>query len=88
MTQINEKISTRTEGDIGFIVSDSPPVNASTSRMPVDNVSRAGFCWILNASPKRLAKSNSFNLCFKFMACKNSLPHWPTMKYAFKKHSK
>ena len=28
MTQINEKISTRTEGDIGFIVSDNPPVNA------------------------------------------------------------
>ena len=28
MTQINEKISTRIEGDIGFIVSDNPPVNA------------------------------------------------------------
>lgn len=28
MTQINEKISTRTEGDIGFIISDNPPVNA------------------------------------------------------------
>ena len=28
MTQINEKIAIRTEGDIGFIVSDNPPVNA------------------------------------------------------------
>ncbi|WP_257557168.1 3-hydroxyacyl-CoA dehydrogenase NAD-binding domain-containing protein [Sphingobium sp. CFD-2] len=28
MTQINDKISTRIEGDIGFIVSDNPPVNA------------------------------------------------------------
>lgn len=28
MTQINEKISTRVEGDIGFIASDNPPVNA------------------------------------------------------------
>jgi len=28
MTQINEKISTRVEGDIGFIISDNPPVNA------------------------------------------------------------
>ncbi|KEQ53229.1 3-hydroxyacyl-CoA dehydrogenase NAD-binding domain-containing protein [Sphingobium chlorophenolicum] len=28
MTQINEKISTRIEGDIGFIISDNPPVNA------------------------------------------------------------
>lgn len=28
MTQINEKISTRIDGDIGFIVSDNPPVNA------------------------------------------------------------
>ena len=28
MTQINEKISIRIEGDIGFIVSDNPPVNA------------------------------------------------------------
>ncbi|WP_313808809.1 3-hydroxyacyl-CoA dehydrogenase NAD-binding domain-containing protein [Sphingobium sp.] len=28
MTQINEKISTRVEGDLGFIISDNPPVNA------------------------------------------------------------
>ena len=28
MTQINEKISTQVEGDIGFISSDNPPVNA------------------------------------------------------------
>jgi len=28
MTQINDKISTRIEGDIGFIVSNNPPVNA------------------------------------------------------------
>jgi len=28
MTQINEKIATRVEGDIGFIVSNNPPVNA------------------------------------------------------------
>ncbi|MHA3790718.1 3-hydroxyacyl-CoA dehydrogenase NAD-binding domain-containing protein [Sphingomonas sp. YL-JM2C] len=28
MTQVNEKISTRVEGDIGFIRSDNPPVNA------------------------------------------------------------
>ena len=28
MTQINEKIAIRTEGDIGFIVSANPPVNA------------------------------------------------------------
>jgi 3-hydroxyacyl-CoA dehydrogenase len=28
MTQINEKISTRIDGDIGFIVSNNPPVNA------------------------------------------------------------
>lgn len=28
MTQINEKISTRIDGDIGFIISDNPPVNA------------------------------------------------------------
>lgn len=28
MTQINEKISTHIEGDIGFIISDNPPVNA------------------------------------------------------------
>ena len=28
MTQINEKISTRIDGDVGFILSDNPPVNA------------------------------------------------------------
>ena len=28
MTQINEKIATRVEGDIGFIASNNPPVNA------------------------------------------------------------
>jgi len=28
MTQINDSISTRTQGDIGFIISDNPPVNA------------------------------------------------------------
>ena len=28
MTQINEKISTRIDGEIGFIISDNPPVNA------------------------------------------------------------
>jgi 3-hydroxyacyl-CoA dehydrogenase len=28
MTQINEKISTHIDGDIGFIISDNPPVNA------------------------------------------------------------
>src|SRR6218665_1231832 len=28
MTQINDKIATRVDGDIGFIVSDNPPVNA------------------------------------------------------------
>jgi 3-hydroxyacyl-CoA dehydrogenase len=48
MTQINEKISTRIENNIGFIISDNPPVNA------VGHAVRAGVIAALdtlNADP-------------------------------------
>jgi len=43
MTQINDKISTRIEGDIGFIISANPPVNALGIGV------RSGICGALEA---------------------------------------
>ena len=48
MTQVNEKISTRIEGDIGFICSANPPVNALGHAVRVGVLQALGE---LNAAP-------------------------------------